>query len=97
LAACLANVGIDDQFVEDLTKNFKPGCSALFALVRRADPDRVGEAFAGFGGKVLMSSLGEENEAVIQAFLDERRESAEQLRGGSYKFTTVSHRLPRVL
>lgn len=75
VAASLANWGIDDEFVEDLSKNFKPGCSALFALVRKADPDRVGETFAGFGGKVLVSSLDEEIEAAIQAFLDERRHS----------------------
>ncbi len=72
VAASLAKSGIDDQFVEDLSKNFKAGCSALFALVRKADPDRVGEAFAGFGGRVLVSSLSEEQEAAIQASLDER-------------------------
>ena len=94
VAASLAKSGIDDQFVEDLSKNFKAGCSALFALVRKADPDRVGEAFAGFGGKILVSSLSEEQEAVIQASLDERRENSEQLSRGSYKSTAVSHVLP---
>lgn len=94
VAASLAKSGIDDQFVEDLSKNFKTGCSALFALVRKADPDRVGEAFAGFGGKVLVSSLSEEQEAAIQASLDERRETAEQLSRGSKKSTAASHVLP---
>jgi uncharacterized membrane protein len=77
VAASLAKGGIDDRFVEDLSKDFNPGCSALFALVRKADPDRVGEAFAGFGGKVLVSSLSEEQEAAIQASLNKRREIAE--------------------
>ena len=94
MAASLAKSGIDDQFVEDLSKNFKAGCSALFALVRKADPDRVGEAFAGFGGKVLVSSLSGEQEAALQALLDERRENSEQLSRSSYKSTAVSHVLP---
>ena len=94
VAASLAKGGIDERFVEGLSKNFKPGCSALFVLVRKADPDRVGKAFAGFGGKVLVSSLSEEQEAAIQASLDERTENPEQLSRGSYKSTAVSHVLP---
>lgn len=79
VAASPSDAGINDQFVEDLSKDFKPGCSALFTLVGKADPDRVEEAFLGFGGKVLVSSLSAESEAAIQAFLNETRESAEQL------------------
>lgn len=66
-----------DGFLQDLSKDFKPGCSALFTLVGKVDPERVEEAFLGFGGRVQVSSLGPENEAVIQAFLDETRERAE--------------------
>jgi uncharacterized membrane protein len=79
LAASLSDAGIDDQFVEDLLKDFKPGCSALFTLVGKADPDRVEEAFLGFGGRVLVSSLSAENEAAIQSFLNETSEGDEQL------------------
>ena len=79
VAASFSDTGIDDRFVEDLSKDFKPGCSALFTLVGKADPDRVEEAFLGFGGRVLVSSLSAESEAAIQAFLNETRESAEQL------------------
>lgn len=78
VAAALSDKGIDDRFVDDLSKDFKPGCSALFTLVGKADPDRVEDAFLGFGGRVLVSSLSAENEAAIQAFLNETRESAEQ-------------------
>ncbi len=79
VAASLSDAGIDDGFVQDLSKDFKPGCSALFTLVGKVDPERVEEAFLGFGGRVLVSSLGPENEAAIQAFLDETREGAELL------------------
>ena len=77
VAASFSDTGIDDRFAEDLSKDFKPGCSALFTLVGKADPERVEEAFRGFGGRVLVSSLSAENEAAIQAFLNETRESAE--------------------
>lgn len=70
LSASLADMGIDDQFVKDLSIKFKPGCSALFTLVRKADPERAKEAFLGFGGKVLVNSFSREREARIQAVLD---------------------------
>lgn len=70
LSASLADIGIDDQFVKDLSQKFKPGCSALFTLVRKADPEKVKEAFLGFGGKVLVNSFNKEREAQVQAILD---------------------------
>ncbi len=79
VAASLSDAVIDDGFAQDLSKDFKPGCSALFTLVGKVDPERVEEAFLGFGGRVLVSSLGAENEAAIQAFLDDTREGSEQL------------------
>lgn len=79
VAASLSNAGIDDRFVHDLSKDFKAGCSALFTLVGKVDPERVEEAFLGFGGRVQVSSLSAESEAAIQAFLDETRERAESL------------------
>jgi uncharacterized membrane protein len=77
LSASLTDMGIDDQFMKDLSQKFKPGCSALFTLVRKADPERVREAFLGFGGKVLVNSLSKEREAVIQELLDAAGERAE--------------------
>lgn len=70
MSASLADVGIDDQFMKDLSQKFEPGCSALFTLVRKADPERVREALLGSGGKVLVNSVSKEREAAIQAVLD---------------------------
>ncbi len=63
-------MGIDGQFVKELARKFTPGCSALFTLVRKADPEQVGETFFGFGGKVLVNSMSKNREAAIQAILD---------------------------
>ncbi len=70
LSSALVDIGIDDQFVKELSHKFKPGCSALFTLVRKADPERVKGAFLGFGGKVLVNTFNREREAQIQAVLD---------------------------
>lgn len=76
VSASLTDMGIDDRFMKDLSQKLKPGCSALFTLVRKADPERVGEAFRGFGGKVIVNSMSAEREAAIQAILDRADESA---------------------
>jgi len=77
VSASLTDFGIDDQFMRGLAEQFKPGCSALFTLVRKADPERVGEEFLGFGGKVMINSVSKEREAAIQAHLDAAATSGE--------------------
>lgn len=70
ISASLSNAGIDDKFMKDLSRDFKPGSSALFTLVRKADVERVRESFLGFGGKILVNSVSKDNEAAIQELLD---------------------------
>jgi uncharacterized membrane protein len=70
VSASLYDVGIEDQFMKDLSRKFKPGCSALFTLIREANFEQVGETFRGFGGRVLVNTISEEKEAAIQEFLD---------------------------
>lgn len=77
LSASLSDVGIDDRFMEELSKSFEAGSSALFTLVRRADPERVAEACFGFGGKVLVNTVSKEQEAAIQSILDGVKDVAE--------------------
>ena len=69
-SASVYDVGIDDRFMRELSERFKPGSSALFTLVRKADPERAAEEFLGFGGKVLVNSVSKEREAAIQKLLD---------------------------
>ncbi len=78
LSASLTDVGVDDRFMKGLAEGFKPGSSALFTLVRRADPERVAKECFGFGGKVLVNTVSKEREALIQSFLDGTKEGAEQ-------------------
>ncbi len=72
----LSDVGIKDQFMKDLAQNLTTDSSALFVLVRKANPERVLEELQGTGGKILKTSLNHEDEAKLQAALDAARQEA---------------------
>jgi hypothetical protein len=50
-----------------LATSFKNGHSLLFILVRKVTPDKVLGALQGSGGKVIKTSLTQEQEAKLQA------------------------------
>ncbi len=75
VSASLSDVGVDERFMKELAESFKPGSSALFTLVRRADPERVAAECFGFGGRVLVNTVSKEREASLQAILDGAGES----------------------
>ncbi len=77
VSASLTDVGVDNRFIKELAETFKPGSSALFTLVRRADPERVATECFGFGGQVLVNTVSQEREAALQAILDGTGESME--------------------
>jgi uncharacterized membrane protein len=66
-SGALTDIGINDNFMKELASTLAPGTSALFVLVRKATPDKVLEAIAGTGGKVLKTSLSHEDENRLQA------------------------------
>jgi uncharacterized membrane protein len=47
----------------------EPSTSAIFVLVRSATPDKVLEDLSRFEGKVLKTSLSNEDEAKLKAVL----------------------------
>jgi uncharacterized membrane protein len=69
LSGSLVDYGIDDNFIRSLGKNLQPGTSALFVLVRKAQPEKVLAELSRFRGRVLRSSLSPEQEARLQAAL----------------------------
>jgi len=69
-SAALADVGIDDHFVTDLAAKLKPGSSALFALIRSSDSDKLMEEFQGFGGKIIITSVDRQKAEDMQSVLD---------------------------
>jgi uncharacterized membrane protein len=69
LSGSLVDYGIDDKFIRSLADTLQPGTSALFVLVRKAQPEKVLAEVSRFRGRVLRSSLSPEQEARLQAAL----------------------------
>lgn len=69
LSGSLVDYGIDDKFIRSLAETLRPNTSALFVLVRKAQPEKVLAELSRFRGQVLRSSLSPEQEARLQAAL----------------------------
>lgn len=52
--------GISDKFVQDISALVQPGDSAIFALLRTADPILVAAKFSDYGGVVQSTTLSPE-------------------------------------
>jgi uncharacterized membrane protein len=72
LSGRFADIGIKDDFIKELAETFKPGCSAVFVLVRKVTGDKVLEGLSAFKGKgtVLQTSLEKDQEETLRAFLE---------------------------
>jgi uncharacterized membrane protein len=69
LVGRLMNLGIDGKFVDQVSESLTPGSSALFVLVRDADPAVVRAALDGYKGTILQTTLSEEAEAALERAL----------------------------
>jgi uncharacterized membrane protein len=73
VSGALSDIGIDDNFMKQVSEQIQAGHSALFILVRKATPEKVLPEIQQYGGTVLKTSLSHEDEAKLQAALDEGR------------------------
>jgi uncharacterized membrane protein len=72
LSGKLSDIGVNDEFMKQLAQDFKPGCAAVFVLVRKATGDKVMEELKAFHGKgkVLKTSLNKDEEAALREVLE---------------------------
>lgn len=72
LSASLADFGINDAKMKEMAEGLPPGGSAVFVLVRRATGDKLLDRLGAFRGKgrVLSTSLSNEQEARLRDFLE---------------------------
>jgi uncharacterized membrane protein len=70
LSGALSDYGIDDNFIKEMAKNFEVDSSALFVLVRRVNFDKVLPELKPFGGKVVKTSLTNEQEERLKSALE---------------------------
>jgi uncharacterized membrane protein len=69
LAGSLSDHGINDDFIKSLGKTIPINSSALFILVRKAQPEIVLAELSGVKGNVLRTSLSPEQEKKLQEAL----------------------------
>jgi uncharacterized membrane protein len=65
--------GIPEDFVQDVGKLVQPGDSAIFALLRSADPTLAAAQFSGYGGVVLSSTLTLEQVQKVEKVLNGKK------------------------
>lgn len=85
LVGKLANLGISQKFVKEVSGELKPGTSALFFIVRDAEPDYAMAAVRQYGGSLYHTSLPKEAEEELRGALKrgERLRKAEEAKAAS--------------
>lgn len=71
LGGDLANLGIDQRFIDDVSAALEPGSSALFVMIREADPEATAETLAPYKGQIYYTNLPDETEAELRQVLSE--------------------------
>jgi uncharacterized membrane protein len=71
VSGSIMDIGVDDEFIEDLAKHLKPSTSALFALAKAEAAGKVFAKLKKSGGRVFQTSLSHTDQTKLQAALDE--------------------------
>jgi uncharacterized membrane protein len=72
LTGSLADVGIDDTFIDEVRQKVTPGTSALFVMTSDAVVDKVHSAFPHTDAELIHTNLSAEDEAKLrEAFSEE--------------------------
>jgi uncharacterized membrane protein len=68
----MAHLGVDKNFVKDVTAELTPGTSALFIMASKANPGPVRSALEKYHGKVFQSTLDDEALAEVKSALKDK-------------------------
>ena len=66
LGGAMADVGIDDDFINAVKEKITPGTSALFVMTSDAVVDKVHDAFQGQHAELIQTNLSDEQEAKLR-------------------------------
>jgi uncharacterized membrane protein len=64
----LADIGIDDDFIDSVRMEVQPGTSALFALTSDAVPEKVRDAFAPDKPELIHTNLSSDEETRLREY-----------------------------
>jgi uncharacterized membrane protein len=73
----LADLGVDQKFVKEIEAALQPSTSAIFLIVRQADPNAAMAALKPFKGTVYQTTLSTEAEETLRRVLSERQTTGE--------------------
>jgi uncharacterized membrane protein len=62
--------GIPNDFVKQVGGMIQPGDSAVYALLRTANPDTVADQFRGYGGTILSTTLSRDQQTKVERVLN---------------------------
>lgn len=65
----MGDLGIKDEFKQQVQEMMQPGTAAVVMMVTKATPDKAMAALAPYGGKVLKTSLSSEAEQHLEESL----------------------------
>jgi len=68
----MADTGVDQKFVKEVSEDLQPGTSALFFIVREATPDAALAGLRPYKGTVRHTSFPPETEAELRRILSKR-------------------------
>jgi uncharacterized membrane protein len=61
--------GLTEDFVRSVSTMIQTGDSAIFALLRSANPELLADQFRGYGGKILQTTLTPDQSKKLQRIL----------------------------
>jgi uncharacterized membrane protein len=61
-----ADAGVDDDFMRNLGEHLAPGAAAVFVLIDKRNPDKAVPEMAPFGGRLIQTSLSDEQEEHLR-------------------------------
>ena len=61
-----SDFGINDKFIKTVSDSIKPGYSALFILIEKAQVDRVVDELKPFDGEIIHTSLSKDEERMLK-------------------------------
>ncbi|MCL4857848.1 MAG: DUF1269 domain-containing protein [Caldilineaceae bacterium] len=73
LVGRMTDLGVDPKFVKDVQEAMPPGSSAIFLIVRQAEPNAALTALKPYKGTVYHTSLSTQGEESLRRVLRERQ------------------------
>lgn len=71
MSGALSDYGINDDFIKEVGQSLERGKSAIFMLVRHVNVDKALPELGKFGGRIIRTSLSNEQEARLKRALED--------------------------